>query len=212
MNDTSLLGRNTALLLVDIQQAFLQTSAWGLERSTPEAEQNAARLLAYWREQGMPLYHVQHYSLNPTSPLAPGQTGQDFHVLVHPHAGEPVIAKSVNSAFIGTDLQVRLDARHIKTLVVVGLTTDHCVSTTVRMAANYGYKVWVVADATATFDRTGAQNEGAGDEHYSAALMHRTALASLAEEFATVITTQSLLAALSKAPILVQQTPSNSIL
>ena len=52
--------------------------------------------------------------------------------------GEVVIHKGVNSAFIGTDLERVIKGRDIRTLLVAGLTTDHCVSTTTRMAANLG--------------------------------------------------------------------------
>jgi len=93
----------------------------------------------------------------------------------------------VNSAFIGTDLKERLDADGIRTVVIVGLTTDHCVSTTVRMAGNLGFDVFVVSDATATFNK-----KGFGGQDFPAELIHDTALASLDGEFATVVTTRSL--------------------
>ena len=90
----------------------------------------------------------------------------------------------MNSAFIGTDLKERLDNENISKLVIAGLTTDHCVSTTTRMAANFGYDTFLVSDATATFNKKGGDGR-----NYAAELIHETALASLNEEFATIITT-----------------------
>lgn len=105
---------------------------------------------------------------------------------------EPIISKNVNSAFIGTDLKERLDKEGIQRLVIVGLTTDHCVSTTTRMAANYGYDTFIVSDATATFNKAGTN----GKQH-PAELIHETTPASLNGEFATEIETEALINQLS---------------
>ena len=95
-----------------------------------------------------------------------------------------IIKKKVNSAFIGTDLKEQLDSLKIKKLVIVGLTTDHCISTTTRMAGNLGFDTFLVSDATATFNKKGLDGQV-----YSAELIHATALASLNDEFATIVTT-----------------------
>jgi nicotinamidase-related amidase len=90
----------------------------------------------------------------------------------------------VNSAFIGTNLKELLDNEKITKLVIVGLTTDHCVSTTARMAGNFGFDTFLVSDATATFNKKGIDGQ-----NFSAELIHETALASLNGEFASVVTT-----------------------
>ncbi|MBD2768507.1 cysteine hydrolase [Hymenobacter sp. BT664] len=172
-----------ALVLIDFQQGFDDIDYWGGERNNPEAETNAARLLAYWREHQLPIFHVQHCSTNPASRLAPGQSGHAFKREVAPRPDEVVIQKTVNSAFIGTDLRQQLDEPQLTTLVFAGLTTDHCVSTSVRMARNLGFKTFLVADACATFSKRGINSET-----FSAELIHQTALASLQDEFATVLT------------------------
>ncbi|WP_303312646.1 cysteine hydrolase family protein [Hymenobacter sp. BT730] len=178
-----------ALLLIDIQKAFDNHAYWGGNRNNPQAEANAQRLLAHWREQGWPVLHIQHDSTSPTSLLRKGQPGNEFKDEVLPMAGEPVFSKSVNSAFIGTGLQAHLEAQNIHVLVIAGLTTDHCVSTTTRMAGNLGFETYLMADATAAFDKTGFDGQ-----RYSAEVIHQTALASLHGEFATVLTTDQGLA------------------
>ena len=178
--------QDAALLLIDVQQG-LDDPRYGA-RNNPDAEQRIADLLAAWRDARRPVIHVQHLSLEPQSPLRAEAPGHAFKVEALPMPGEPVFRKHVNSAFIGTELEAHLRARGIGSLVIAGITTDHCVSTTARMAGNLGFAVTVVDDATATFERRGP--DGA---HYSADLMHRAALASLHGEFATVCSTRAVL-------------------
>lgn len=176
-----------ALILIDIQKAFDNIEYWGGQRNNPGAENNAGELLQLWRNNNLPIFHIKHCSAISTSPLNEIHPGNEFKEVVRPIDGELVIKKNVNSAFIGTVLKERLDNEKISKLVILGLTTDHCVSTTTRMAGNFGYDTFVVSDATATFNK-----RGLAGQNYSAELIHETALASLNEEFATIITTDFL--------------------
>lgn len=122
------------------------------------------------------------------SPLRSGTPGHAIKEIVAPQRDEPVIQKSVNSAFIGTDLEERLRRGNIGTIVVTGLTTDHCVGTTARMAGNLGFDTYVASDATATFDR-----DGPDEKRYKAEDVQAINLASLHREFATIVDTEDLL-------------------
>ena len=176
-----------ALLVIDVQQG-IDNPRLG-PRNNLEAEKRIADLLAAWRAAGRPVIHVQHMSVEPNSLLRPGLPGNAIKKEAQPIAGEPLFQKNVNSAFIGTDLEKYLRSQGIENLVMVGLTTEHCISSSARMAANLGFNVTVVADATATFGRRGFDGT-----HYSAELVHGVELASLSGEFATVRNSSEVLA------------------
>ncbi len=177
---------HAALLVIDVQQGFSDPS-WG-PRNNPEAEANIDRLLAAWRESGRPVVHVHHDSPSPNGRFVPGTPGNSPKAEAVPREGEPVHHKTVNSGFIGTKLEHYLRAAEIDTLVIVGLTTQHCVSTTTRMAGNLGFHAYVVADATAAFDQIGidGRKRAASDVHFAA-------LSDLNGEFATVVETKTIL-------------------
>ncbi len=99
-----------------------------------------------------------------------------------------MLQKQVNSSFIGTDLEERLRRAGISTLVIAGLTTNHCVETTTRMAGNLGFETYLVSDATATFDRRGPD----GVLHTAEEIQAMT-LTNLHEEFATIVMTEDVL-------------------
>ena len=180
------LPQDAVLLLVDIQQGF-DDPYWG-QRNNPDAEQKIAALLEAWRASHRPVIHVQHCSVTPGSPLSPALPGVAFKAESAPIAGEQIFQKRVNSAFIGTGLESYLRQHDLNTLVIVGLTTNHCVSTTTRMAGNLGFETYLVGDATATFDRTSYDGR-----LFPAELVHQMSLANLHGEFATVIESDDLL-------------------
>ncbi|KAK1624074.1 isochorismatase hydrolase [Colletotrichum phormii] len=206
----------TALALIDIQAGFKHPTHWGSSRSTPTFESNVEKLLATVRKYNNTIksspasqerrpvlvLHVHHHSLSPTSALHPShylEGSSTPSVAPLPFAAplasgsEPIFTKNFNSAFIGTELEATLRATGVRQLIVAGLTTDHCVSTTVRMAANLqvlgeaggvdGSGVILVRDAVATYEKSG----------FDAETVHAVNLASLDGEFAKVVSTENVL-------------------
>jgi nicotinamidase-related amidase len=178
---------NTALIIVDVQKAFNDPS-WG-KRNNPEAEDHIVQILDKWRATSRPVFHIQHVSrTNLDSLFHVSKESHEFKEIIEPGKDEPIIQKTVNSSFIGTDLENRLRANGIESLVIVGLTTNHCVETTTRMAGNLGFNTYLVSDATATFDRIGPDGKT-----YPAEEIHQMTMINLNEEFATIINTSALL-------------------
>jgi nicotinamidase-related amidase len=170
-------------LVIDYQQAFDDETFWGA-RNNPRAEENAAAVLTAFRERDLPVIHIRHNSQGRGSPLRQGDPGHAFKAVAAPRPGEPILDKTVNSAFIGTDLEARLKAFAADPVVILGITTDHCVSTTTRMSANLGFHTILVGDACFTFDRKGI----------AAGTVHRVELAALDGELASVTTAGRLIA------------------
>jgi nicotinamidase-related amidase len=175
----------SALILIDIQNGFDDLPYWGAERNNLDAEKNTSVLLNLCRSKDFPIFHVQHCSSDPSSVLNEKHKGNEFKDIVSPVGEETIVEKDVNSAFIGTNLKKLLNDASISKVVIVGLTTDHCISTTARMAGNYGFETYVISDASATFGKSGIDGS-----FFSAQLIHDTTLASLNNEFASVVSTK----------------------
>jgi nicotinamidase-related amidase len=180
------LPASTALLIIDVQRAIDHPS-WG-RRNNPQAEENISCLLAAWRRTGRPVLHVRHLSREVGSTYRPAQEGCEFKPEVQPLAGEIVLTKHTNSAFIGTELEVLLRRKRIFTLVICGVITNNSVEATARMAGNLGYETYVVSDATATFDTVDffGQRRTAED-------VHAFSLTNLQGEYAAVVSTAEVL-------------------
>jgi nicotinamidase-related amidase len=179
-----------ALIVIDLQKAIddPQWRRYG-GRNNPDAEQNVARLLEAWRARKWPIYHVRHDSQFPNSTYRPGQPGHEFKPETAPLAGETLIPKTVNSAFIGTDLEARLRAAGHTTLFIAGVITNNSVEATVRMAGNLGFAVTLVEDACFTFARTDRSGRV-----WSAEDVHTLSVANMEGEYCAVGTTSETLA------------------
>ena len=179
-------GPDTALLLIDVQQGVNDLVHWGGptgRRNNPDAEARMARLLDCWRTRRLPVIFTQHDSRQAVSPLKLSLPGGAFIKHLAPLPPELVITKDVNSAFVGTSLELELRRRGIQRLVVAGFFTNFCVETTVRMAGNMGYDTYLVHDACATTNRVDVD----GVDH-DPELVHRLSVASMHGEFCTALT------------------------
>jgi nicotinamidase-related amidase len=181
----------TALVVVDVQKGF-EDPVWG-ERNNPAAEENIAALIEGWRAQGQPVVFVRHDSSEPDSPFTPGQSGNDLDEIV---TGEPdlFVTKTVNSAFHGEpDLAEWLRGEGIERIAVCGIQTNMCCETTARVAANLGFEMDFVLDATYTF---ALPSHDGGT--ISADDLSRVTAANLDPEFGRVMTTREAVAVLSE--------------
>lgn len=178
-------GPETALLLIDVQVGVDVLDHWGGptgRRNNPGAEAVMGDLLERWRSAGGPVGFSRHDSREAASPLKLSLPTGRFKEGFEPEEGELVVTKDVNSAFIGTDLEIQLRRRHIDRLVVVGFFTNFCVETTVRMANNLGFDTYLVPDGCATTNRVGPD----GVDH-DPDLVHQLSVANLNREFCTTL-------------------------
>ena len=176
---------HAVLLPVDMQQGFDQPG-WP-RRWNRSVDANGLALIAAWRAAGRPIIHVRHDSVQPGSTLSPGAPGNAFRPGFGPHGEEQLLTKSVNSAFIGTDLDLRLKRLGAKHVVVFGISTDMCVSTTIRTGANMGWDMILVPDASDCFDLPDGQGGTIPAEE-----VQRAHVATLGFEFCRLMSTADL--------------------
>lgn len=103
-----------ALLIIDVQKAIDHPS-WG-RRNNVDAERRMGELLQHWRARDWPIVHVRHQERESTYRL--GQAGCEFKPEVQPSAGEKIVTKHTNNAFVDTKLDGWLRGRHIDSVVI----------------------------------------------------------------------------------------------
>lgn len=195
-----MLTADTALVVIDLQRCMADPTR--PPRNNPSAEANIVRLLSAWRAARRPVIHVRHLSLEPASGFWPGQPGAAFQDAFVPAPGEHVADKHVTDAFAGSGLERHLRLRSISDLLFVGVATNYSVEATVRSAGCLGFDATVVSDACFTFARPDLDGRlRTADE------IHLASLSNLNGEYATVRTTDEILAADDAGPA--AKTPSN---
>jgi nicotinamidase-related amidase len=175
-------ARTTALLVIDMQRDFLHPDGYAARASLDiaplrKAIEPVSRVLAAARAAELTVLHTREGHLPDLSDCPPyklersrragaeigaagpmgrllvrGERGHDFIDALQPHAGEIVIDKPGYSAFEHTALGQLLTTRGTDTLILTGITTEVCVSSTLRTAVDRGYRCFTVADACASSD------------------------------------------------------------
>ena len=176
-----------ALIVVDIQNDYFPQGKWPLV-GADAATDNAARLIAAFRETGDPVVHIRHEFTSDEAPFfTPGSEGAKLHPKVLNRADEPVVLKHFVNSFRETELKAVLDEHGITDLVVVGSMSHMCVDGITRAAADMGYAVTVVHDACASRD---LEFNGLT---VPAAHVHAAVMAALGFAYASVVSTDEFL-------------------
>ena len=184
-NFRRLIMNNTALLLIDIQNIYFAKGPFCLHE--PEkATTNAKALLEYFRHHNLEVIHVVH-NFNTDSYTQEHDYLCEIQSLVKPLPQEKVIYKDYPSAYFKTSLQDYLQVHHINKLVIAGMMTHMCVSTTTRASKDYGYDVTLIEDACTT------KELAYKDEIIPATTVHKANIAALDKVFATVMSTDAFL-------------------
>jgi nicotinamidase-related amidase len=139
----------SVLLVIDAQVGVLDGPT--AVPSAPEVTARIAELLAAARQARALIVHLQNDGEADTRD-EPGSPGWAIHPAAEPHPGEPVLRKSGDDGFEGTDLEVLLREAGVRRLAVAGLLSELCVSSTIRAALARGFQVVLVRDAHATYD------------------------------------------------------------
>lgn len=165
--------KNTALIIIDIQNDYFEGGALTLS-GADQAGEKAATLLDIFRTKELPVFHIQHETLKPEIGfMLPATRGQEIHSCVSPKATEICLTKHYPNAFWNTVLENKLKELDITHVVIAGMMTHMCVSTTVRAAMEREFCVTVIQDACAT------RSLKLDNKEISANIVHQTALAEL---------------------------------
>jgi nicotinamidase-related amidase len=177
------------LLLIDIQNDYFRGGAMELV-DMERAGDNAARLLASFRQNGEPIFHVQHISVRPEAGFfQPGTPGVEINERVKPFDGESLTQKNFPNAFRSTPIDQTIRNAGVDELVVCGAMSHMCIDATTRAAFDLGYTCTVAEDACATRDLTFEGHEVKAKD------VHASFMAALGWVYAATVQTDAVLTA-----------------
>lgn len=183
-----LTANQTAVIVIDIQNEYFAGGKMPIPDGM-KALQNSKRLVEFAHKHGMLVFFVRHEGAADGPLFAKGSRFAEFHKDLQPGKNDRVITKATPSSFVGTDLKQQLDSLGIKQLIVTGLMTHMCVSSTARDAVPLGYSVIIPEDATATRDLATWDNKVVDHK-----VLQQSALTGVADVFAEIKTTDAVLA------------------
>ena len=138
----------SALLVIDAQDSFKLGPRWD-RRSNPAFEKNVTALVEAYRTARLPVIFFLHTDKDDGFARdSPSFKLMDF---LKPRAEEPVMVKNTRNCFTSTTLQPYLIEKGVRRLTITGIQTEQCCETTARIAADFGYAVDFVTEATMTF-------------------------------------------------------------
>lgn len=181
----------SALVLIDIQKDYF--AGGKNELFIPEeAAANAKKLLEYFRQKNMHIFHIQHISTNgKTGFFKPNTEGVDIHPLVFPTPNELVLVKHTPDSFLETGLEQELRAQQIELLVICGMMSHMCIDTTVRAAKRLNFTILLAEDACTTKELMW------NETLIPANTVHQTMMAALNGTFAQVEKSETIMSVLS---------------
>jgi len=180
------------LMIIDIQNDYFDDGTMTLSGSAAASE-NAKKLLETFRNNNLPVIHVQHIASRPMATFfLPGTKGAEIHCSVKPYSTEKLIVKHFPNSFRDTDLLEYLKKNEITDLVICGMMTHMCIDATVRAAKDNGFTITVIGDACATKDLEINGHDVKTDQ------VQTSFLAALNYFYAMVSTTDQYLSSFSK--------------
>lgn len=148
-------GKNTALVVIDVQRGILDFPGLARKKEIDQAlDQTVLRigaLIERARAARVPVVYVQHDG-GPGHRLEPNTAGWPIRTEIAPLPGEPLIRKRACDAFFETRLREELAACNVRQLVIAGCMTQYCIDTTVRRGVSLGFDVVLAADGHSTAD------------------------------------------------------------
>jgi len=170
--------KDACLVIIDIQNEYLEGPV--AVSDAQAAITSAENILSKAREAGADIFHIAHKGKAGSLFDRDDTRGQIVDPLA-PAGSEPTVEKGLPNAFAGTDLHARIEKTGKKELVIIGMMTHMCVSSTARAALDLGYRVTIEASACATRDLPDGKG-GATD----AKTIHDVALIELSDRFAVI--------------------------